>query len=48
MKTKHNIILERSEIPVIKELADIYYAVDIRKKIVKTLVGQVSDWFESI
>ena len=48
MKTKHNIVLERAEIPIIKELADIYYAVDIRKKIVKTLVGQVSDWFESI
>jgi len=48
MKTKHNIILERSEIPVIKELASIYYSVDIRKKIVKTLVGQVSDWFENI
>ena len=48
MKTKHNILLERAEIPIIKELADIYYAVDIRKKIVKTLVGQVSDWFESI
>ncbi|MDD1777273.1 MAG: hypothetical protein LUQ65_03820 [Candidatus Helarchaeota archaeon] len=48
MKTKHDILLERSEIPVIKELADIYYGVDIRKKIIKTLVGQVSDWFESI
>lgn len=48
MKTKHSIVLERAEIPVIKELADVYYAVDIRKKIVKTLVGQVSDWFESI
>jgi hypothetical protein len=48
MKTKHNVVLDRSEIPVIKELASIYYTVDIRKKIVKTLVGQVSDWFESI
>jgi len=48
MKTKHKIVLERSEIPVIKELAAVYYNVDIRKKIVKTLVGQVSDWFENI
>ncbi|MHA1649514.1 MAG: hypothetical protein ACTSYB_04895 [Candidatus Helarchaeota archaeon] len=48
MKKKHNIILERSEIPIIKELADIYYSVDIRKKITKTLVGKVSDFFQSI
>ncbi len=47
MKQKHNIVLERSEIPVIKELADIYYSVDIRKKITRTLVGKVSDFFES-
>jgi hypothetical protein len=48
MKIKHNVSLERSEIPVIKELAEIYYSVDIRKKITKTLVGKVSDFFESI
>ncbi|MHA1276760.1 MAG: hypothetical protein ACTSQI_13750 [Candidatus Helarchaeota archaeon] len=48
MRKKYNIDLERSEIPIIKELADIYYGVDIRKKITKTLVGKVSDFFESI
>lgn len=48
MKKKHQVELERSEIPVIKELADIYYRVDIRKKVIKTLVGKVSDFFESI
>ncbi|MFX1297807.1 MAG: hypothetical protein ACFFD2_23550 [Promethearchaeota archaeon] len=48
MKMKHNITLERSEIPIIKELADIYYGVDIRKKITKTLVGKVSDFFDGI
>ncbi len=48
MREKHNIDLERSEIPVIKELADIYYGIDIRKKITKTLVGKVSDFFDSI
>ncbi|TFG04407.1 MAG: hypothetical protein EU536_04685 [Promethearchaeota archaeon] len=45
---KQNISIERSEIPIIKELADIYYGVDVRKKITKTLVGQVSDWLEGI
>ena len=48
MQKNHNIVLERSDIPVIKELADIYYGVDVRKKITKTLVGQVSDWLEGI
>lgn len=48
MKKEHNLVLERSEIPIIKELADIYYDVDIRKKITKTLVGQVSDWLSGI
>jgi hypothetical protein len=47
MKTKHNIHLERSEIPIIKELADVYYSQDIRKKIIKTLVGRASDFFQS-
>ena len=48
MNKEHNITLVRSEIPIIKELADIYYNVDIRKKITKTLVGQVSDWLSGI
>jgi len=48
MKKNHNITIERSEIPIIKELADIYYGVDIHKKITKTLVGQVSDWLGGI
>jgi len=47
MKTKHKMQLERSEIPIIKELADIYYSIDIRKKIIKTLVGRASDFFQS-
>ncbi|NVM52379.1 MAG: hypothetical protein HWN66_01665 [Candidatus Helarchaeota archaeon] len=48
MKQDHRIIIERSEIPIIKELADLYYNVDIRKKITKTLVGQVSDWLAGL
>ncbi|NVM27500.1 MAG: hypothetical protein HWN65_01550 [Candidatus Helarchaeota archaeon] len=48
MKNQHDILIERSEIPIIKELADIYYYVNIRKKVTKTLVGQVSDWLEGI
>ncbi|MFX1295247.1 MAG: hypothetical protein ACFFD2_10400 [Promethearchaeota archaeon] len=35
MKTKHNIILKSSEIPVIKELANVYYSVDIHKKLIQ-------------
>jgi hypothetical protein len=45
---KYQMKIKRYEIPIIKKLAEIYYATDISKKVTRTVVGQMSSWFEKI
>ncbi|MHA1378356.1 MAG: hypothetical protein ACTSRG_08230 [Candidatus Helarchaeota archaeon] len=45
---KYQMKIKRYEIPIIKKLSEIYYNTDIHKKVTKTVVGQMSVWFEKI
>ncbi|MFX0134927.1 MAG: hypothetical protein ACFFDN_14900 [Candidatus Hodarchaeota archaeon] len=46
VETLHGVKLNRYEIPIIKEIANIYYKTDIYKKIIGTVTGQMSGWFD--
>lgn len=48
MDSKYQMTINRYEIPVIKKLSEIYYNTDILKKVTRTVVGQMSNWFEKI
>ncbi len=45
---KYQMKIKRYEIPIIKKLSEIYYGTDISKKVTRTVVGQMSSWFEKI
>ncbi len=45
METNQCLIIKRYEIPIIKKLAEMYYDVDLSKKIVKTMMGHFDDFF---
>ncbi|NVM01324.1 MAG: hypothetical protein HWN67_03250 [Candidatus Helarchaeota archaeon] len=45
---KFQMKINRYEIPIIKKLSEIYYGTDISKKVTRTVVGQMSSWFEKI
>ncbi|MHA1300676.1 MAG: hypothetical protein ACTSO9_14760, partial [Candidatus Helarchaeota archaeon] len=45
---KYQMKIKRYEIPIIKKLSEIYYNTDINKKVTRTVVGQMSNWFEKI
>ncbi|MFX0135083.1 MAG: hypothetical protein ACFFDN_15685, partial [Candidatus Hodarchaeota archaeon] len=45
---KYQMKIKRYEIPIIKKLSEIYYTTDISKKVTRTVVGQMSSWFEKI
>jgi hypothetical protein len=47
MKTEQNITIERSEIPIIQKIAEIYYEIDVSKKIKRTLSGQLGGFFDT-
>ena len=47
VSTLHGIKLNRYEIPVIKQISNIYYNTDISKKITSTVASQVSGWFDT-
>ncbi len=46
VETLHGIKLNRYEIPLIKQISNIYYGTDISKKITSTISSQVSSWFD--
>jgi hypothetical protein len=48
MKAEQDITIDRSEIPIIQKLAEIYYAIDVSKKIKRTLSGQLSGFFDIV
>ena len=45
---KYEMKINRYETPIIKKLSEIYYNTDISKKVTRTVVGQMSNWFEKI
>ncbi|MDD1778428.1 MAG: hypothetical protein LUQ65_09705, partial [Candidatus Helarchaeota archaeon] len=47
MKTEQKITIEHSEIPIIQKIAEIYYEIDVSKKILRTLSGQLGGFFDT-
>ncbi len=48
MKNEHNLTIKHEEIPIIQKLAEIYYDTDVSRKIIRTVSGQLSSFFDII
>lgn len=48
MKAEQDITIDRFEIPIIQKIAEIYYKIDVSKKIKRTLSGQLSGFFDIV
>ncbi len=47
LASKYQVVINRYEIPFIKKLVEIYHHVNISKKIVKTTIGRIDDFFDN-
>jgi hypothetical protein len=47
MKAEYDMTIDRSEIPIIQKIAEIYYGIDVSKKIKRTLSGQMGGFFDT-
>jgi predicted Zn-ribbon and HTH transcriptional regulator len=48
MKENYDLTIKHEEIPIIQQLAEIYYDTDISKKVIRTVSGQLGSFFDSI